>query len=151
MADDASTALGAHELAGTFVNPKGMTKKATAAVTGQVAGGMAGTLAANMATGGAYSGAPEVPNFGRVGYLAVTDGELALVKTKTGAFKMKIGDEVLARVPRSEIASTDLDEGRMLSHLKIEFSNGVAWEFDIPKQAKKSTQELVRALGGTFS
>jgi len=151
MADDASTALGAQELAGTFVNPKGMTKKATAAVTGQVAGGMAGTLAANMATGGAYSGTPEVPNFGRVGYLAATDSELALVKTKTGAFKMKIGDEVLARVPRSEIASTDLDEGRMLSHLKIEFSDGVAWEFDIPKQAKKSTQELVRALGGTFS
>jgi hypothetical protein len=151
MADDASTALGAQELAGTFVNPKGMTKKATAAVTGQVAGGMVGTFAANMATGGAYSGTPEVPNFGRVGYLAATDSELALVKTKTGAFKMKIGDEVLARVPRSEIASTDLDEGRMLSHLKIEFSDGVAWEFDIPKQAKKSTQELVRALGGTFS
>ena len=53
------------------------------------------------------------------------------------------------RVPRGEIASTDLDEGKLLSHLKIEFSNGVAWEFDIPKQAKKSTQGLVRALGGT--
>jgi len=151
MADDASTALGAQELAGTFVNPKGMTKKMTASVAGQQIGGMAGTLAANTATGGAYSGAPEVPNFGRVGYLAVTDGELALVKTKTGAFKMKIGDEVLARVPRGDIASTELDEGRMLSHLKIEFSNGVAWEFDIAKQAKKSTQALVRALGGTFS
>ena len=148
MADDASNTLGARELAGTFVNPKGMTKKMTASVTGQVAGGMVGTFAANMATGGAYSGAPEVPNFGRVGYLAVTDSELALVKTKTGAFKMKIGDEVLARVPRSEITSTALDEGRLLSHLKIEFSNGVAWEFDIPKQAKKSTQGLVRALDG---
>jgi hypothetical protein len=148
LADDASNTLGARELAGTFVNPKGMTKKMTASVTGQVAGGMVGTFAANMATGGAYSGAPEVPNFGRVGYLAVTDSELALVKTKTGAFKMKIGDEVLARVPRSEITSTALDEGRLLSHLKIEFSNGVAWEFDIPKQAKKSTQGLVRALDG---
>jgi hypothetical protein len=148
LADDASNTLGAQELAGTFVNPKGMTKKMTASVTGQVAGGMVGTFAANMATGGAYSGAPEVPNFGRVGYLAVTDSDLALVKTKTGAFKMKIGDEVLARVPRSEIASTALDEGKLLSHLKIEFSNGVAWEFDIPKQAKKSTQGLVRALDG---
>ena len=43
---------------------------------------------------------------------------------------------------------TVLDEGRLLSHLKIEFSNGVAWEFDIPKQAKKSTQGLVQALNG---
>jgi hypothetical protein len=148
MADDASDVLGAQELAGTFVNPKVMTKKMTASVTGLVTGGMVGTFAANMARGGAYSGAPEVPSFGRVGYLAVTDSELALVKTKTGAFKMKIGEEVLARVPRSEIASTDLDEGRLLSHLKIEFSNGVVWEFDIPKQAKKSTQALVHALDG---
>ena len=72
MADDASGVLGAPEIAGTFVNPKGMTKKVTASVAG------------------------------------------------------------------GEIASAELDEGRLLSHLKIVFGNGVAWEFDIPKANKKS-------------
>jgi hypothetical protein len=40
---------------------------------------------------------------------------------------MKISDEVLARVPRSDIASVELDEGKLLSHL--------------------TAQNLVRALG----
>ncbi len=51
MAADASHALGAPEVAGAFVNPKGMTKKVTAAVAGQVAGGAVGTFAAKMKTG----------------------------------------------------------------------------------------------------
>ena len=34
MADDASIALGAPEIAGTLVNPKGLTKKMTAATAG---------------------------------------------------------------------------------------------------------------------
>ena len=53
-----------------------------------------------MATGGAYAGAPEVPNFGRVGYVAASADSVALVKTKSGAFKMKVTDESLATVPR---------------------------------------------------
>jgi hypothetical protein len=41
-----------------------------------------------------------MPSFGRVGYVAVSEDEIALVKTKTGAFKMRITDEVLARARR---------------------------------------------------
>jgi len=151
MADDASAALGAPEIAGTLVNPKGMTKKVTASVAGGVVGGVAGTFAAGMATGPAYAGAPEVPNFGRVGYVAASADSLALVKTKSGAFKMKVTDESLASVPRSEIASAELEQGKLLSHLTIAFNNGVTWEFDIPKAAKKTAQGLVTALGGTLS
>lgn len=151
MAGDASHVLGAREIAGTFVNPKGMTKKMTAKVAGQVAGGVAGGVAVGLKTGHVYDGAPDVPDFGRVAYVAVSDSELALVKTKTGLMKMKVGDEALARVARSEIASTELDQGKMLSHLTITFTSGVAWEFDIPKMAKKTAQELVRTLGGTLS
>jgi hypothetical protein len=77
--------------------------------------------------------------------------DASLVKTKTGAFKMKISDEVLARVPRSEVASVELDQGVLLSHLKIEFTNGVVWQFDVPKQAKRTAQGVTRALGGTLS
>jgi hypothetical protein len=74
-----------------------------------------------------------------------------LVKTKSGAFKMKVTDEVLARVPRSDIASSELDQGVLLSKLRIAFTNGVRWEFDIPKQAKKTAQGLVTALGGQLT
>src|SRR4051812_44021728 len=73
---------------------------------------MADDASAALATG---SGAPDVPDFGRVAYLAAGDSELALVKTKTGAFKMKVTDEVLVRVPRSDIASSELDQGKLLS------------------------------------
>jgi hypothetical protein len=138
-------------IAGSLVNPKGMTKKMTASVAGGEIAGVAGNLAAGLATGGAYAGAPEVPNFGRVGYVGVNADELALVKTKPGAFKMKVTDEILASAPRSDIASSELDQGKMLSHLKIEFTNGVTWEFDIPKMAKKTAQELVTALGGRLT
>jgi hypothetical protein len=151
MADDASTALGAPEIAGTMVNPKGMTKKVTASVAGGVVGGVAGNLAAGLATGPAYQGAPEVPSFGRVAYVAASADDLALVKTKSGMLKMKVTDEVLARVPRAELASTVLDQGTLLSHLTITFTNGVVWEFDIPKAAKKTAQGLVKALGGELT
>ncbi len=151
MADDASRALGAPEVAGTFVNPKGLTKKMTASAAGSEIGGAIGSVAANVISGRSSGFAADMPNFGRVGYLAASDSEVALVKTKTGAFKMKISDEVLAGAPRSAVASIDLDQGALLSHLKIVFTNGVAWEFDIPKQAKKSAQAFTRALGGTLS
>jgi hypothetical protein len=150
MAGDASRALGAPELAGAFVNPKGLTKKMTTAVAGGVVGGAVGTFAAHMATGPVYEGAADVPNFGRVGYVAVTQDEVALVKTDTGMMKMKISDTVLARARRSEIASAMLDKGLMLSHMKIAFQNGVSWEFDVPKAGKKSAEKVVRTLGGTI-
>jgi hypothetical protein len=123
MADDASGVLGAPEIAG-----------------------VAGNLAAGLATGPAYAGAQDVPDFGRVAYVAASADEIAIVKTKSGMLKMKISNEVLVRVPRSEIAAAELDEGRLLSHLKLAFGNGVTWEFDIPKANKKSAQALVRAL-----
>ncbi|HUA02890.1 MAG TPA: hypothetical protein VMB27_03235 [Solirubrobacteraceae bacterium] len=153
MADDASSALGVPEIAGSLVNPKGFTKKITAATAGSQLGGAIGGMAAG-AIAGRTSGAStsvEMPNFGRVGYVAVSETEVALVKTKTGAFKMKITDEVLARVPRSEVASVELDQGTLLSHLTIEFTDGLAWRFDVPKAAKKTAQAVTLALGGTLS
>jgi hypothetical protein len=151
MADDASRALGAPEVAGSLVNPKGLTKKMTASTAGSQIGGAIGSMAAGAIAGRTSGAVAEMPSFGRVGYVAVSDSEVALVKTKTGAFKMKITDEVLARVPRSEVAAVELDQGKLLSHLKIEFADGAVWQFDVPKQAKKTAQNVTRALGGTFS
>jgi hypothetical protein len=151
MAGQASNALGAPEIAGTLVNPKGMAKKMTASTAGMVAAGAAGSFAAKRLTGLPYDGAPDVPYFGRVGYVAVTVDEVALVKTKTGLMKMKVSDEVLARAPRAEVTSAELDKGRLLSHLKIVFANGVNWEFDVPTKEKRSAERVVEALGGTIS
>jgi len=146
MATDASGALGASEIAGTFVNPKGFAKKMTASVAGGQVAGMAGTLAAGAIAGRSSGSASELPSFGRVGYVAVSEHDVALVKTKSGAFKMKIGNEVLARVPRTDVASAELDEGRLLSHLTIAFTNGSVWRFDIPSQARKTARDVVRVL-----
>ena len=151
MAADASQALGAPEVAGTFVNPKGMAKKMTASVAGGVVGGAIGSAGASAATGGAYAGAADVPEFGRVAYVAVSAGEIVLVKTKSGMMKMKITEEVLARAPRTEIASVELDAGRLLSHLRIGFADGMQWEFDVPKANQKAAKGFVAALGGTVS
>ena len=148
MAKDASQALGAPELAGTMVNPSGYAKKATAHAAGRVVGGMAGHVAASVADGLGNAGgggsarlrASRLPGAERV--------RIALVKTKTGAFKMSITDEVLARAPRTEVVSSELDEGKLLSHLRIGFSNGVAWEFDIPRNDKKTAKAVVARLSG---
>jgi hypothetical protein len=150
MADEAARALGAPTIAGTFVNPKGLARKMAGSVTGGQVGGIAGNLAATAITDRVSGTVGDVPSFGRVGYLAVTDTEVALVNTKMGALKMKIGSEVLARAPRADVTSAGLDQGVLLSHLTIEFSNGVSWRFDVPRQAEKPARAVVRALGGTL-
>jgi len=151
MADDASAALGAPQLAGTLVNPSGLTQKMTAGVVGRELAGLAGSVAVGASIGDPYAGAPDVPEFGRVGYIAVSESEIALVKTKTGAFKMKVTDEVLARVGRSELTGSELQEGHLLSHLRLRFRDGRVWEFDIPKMSKNTAKSVVAALGGNLT
>ncbi len=143
MADDGSAALGAPEVAGVLVNPRGFGKKASVGAIGGVVGAVAATAVA-----GRSSGASDLPSFGRVGYVAASDAEVALIRTKSGALKMKVTDEVLARAPRQELARVELHKGRLLSHLRLQFSNGTVWEFDVPKTAVRNADRLVVALGG---
>jgi hypothetical protein len=144
MAGEGSAALGAPELAGAMVNPRGLTKKMSAGAVGGVVGAVAaGAVASRSAK------ASDVPAFGRVGYLAASETEVALIKTKSGALKMKVTDQALARVPREELQGVELKEGRLLSHLRMQFSNGTVWEFDVPKAGKKNAKELVAVLGGS--
>jgi hypothetical protein len=145
MANDGSAALGAPEIAGTLVNPKGYVKKAVAKTAGREVAGMVGSAAAALASRDRGEGAPSLPDFGRVAYVAVSATEVAVVKTKLG-WKMRPTDEALARAPRSELASAELDEGLMVSHLKLRFSSGQMWEFDIPRSDKKTARAVVTAL-----
>lgn len=147
MATDASAVLGAPQLAGGFVNPKGFARRVTASMAGGAIGGAIGSTIA----GGTGSQEQGVPDFGRVGYVAVTADEIALVKTKSGMLKMKLTDIVLAREPRSEITSAELKKGALVSALTITFSGGGEWKFDVPKANQRGAVEVVQALGGTMS
>jgi hypothetical protein len=143
MAGEGTAALGAPVIAGTMVNPRGFGKKASVGAIGGVVGAVAAT-----AVGSRSSKASDVPAFGRVAYLAASETEVALIKTKSGALKMKVTDEVLTRAPRAELETVELKDGKLISHMRMQFANGTVWEFDVPKIGKKNAKEFVFALGG---
>ncbi len=146
MAGEGSAALGAPEIAGTMVNPRGFTKKMSVGAVGGVVGAVAATAVASRS-----SKASDVPAFGRVAYLAASETEVVLVKTKSGALKMKVTGEALARAPRAEIETVELKDGKLIAHLRLQFANGTVWEFDVPKIGKKNAKQLVLALGGNVT
>jgi hypothetical protein len=146
MAGEGSAALGAPEIAGAMVNPRGFGKTASVGAVGGVVGAVAATAVASRS-----SKASDVPSFGRVGYIAASETEVALIKTKSGALKMKVTDQVLARAPRDELDVVMLKDGKLLSHLRLQFTNGTVWEFDVPKIGKKNAKHLVSVLGGSIS
>jgi hypothetical protein len=146
MAGDGTAALGAPEIAGTMVNPRGFTKKMSVGAVGGVVGAVAATAVASRS-----SKAADVPAFGRVAYLAASDTEVALIKTKSGALKMKVTGEALARAPRAEIEAVELKDGKLIAHLRLQFANGTVWEFDVPKIGKKNAKHLVLALDGNVT
>jgi hypothetical protein len=143
-------ALGAPQIAGTLVNPRGYMKKAVARAAGREVAGLVGSVAAGLATSDGGVRAPDLPDFGRVGYVAVSATEIAVVKTKLG-WKMTPIDVALARAPRSELASAQLEEGRMVSHLRLRFVDGRLWEFDVPKSDKKTARDVVAELEASVS
>ncbi|MGA8335878.1 MAG: hypothetical protein WB761_14125 [Solirubrobacteraceae bacterium] len=109
-------------------------------------GGVVGAVAAT-AVASRSSKASDVPAFGRVGYIAASETEVALIKAKSGALKMKVTDQVLARAPRDELEVVVLKDGKLLSHLPLEFTNGTVWEFDVPKIGKKNAKHLISVPG----
>jgi hypothetical protein len=148
MSADASRALGTTQVAGTWVNPRGWAKKATGmAAGGQIAGAVGGMAAGAMAGRAARRASADTPAIGRMAYLALTETELALVKGKQGLWKAKPTDDVIARLPRTDVASVELGKGTLACPLTITFSDGGRWEFDIPKAGKKAAQGVVRSLG----
>ena len=146
MAADAAHALGAPQVAGTFVSPKGLTKQLTAATAAGVVGGAIARGVAAAAT--RQDGAP---SFGTLGYVAVTADEVAIVRGKAGLFKPKVGSEVVSRVARSEVTSAELDPGALKAALKIEFRDGGWWEFEVPKVHRKTAEQVVGALAGRIA
>jgi hypothetical protein len=141
VAANASEALGAQEIAGCFVSPKGLTKKMTGATAAGMVAGVAGRMAADH-----LLGAEGAPPFGTLGYVAATASELAIVKGKSGLLKPSVSSEVIARVPREQIASVELDRHMLTAGLKIVFAAGGWWEFEVPKVHRSAAEYLVRVL-----
>jgi hypothetical protein len=148
MALDASDIIGTQQLAGTLVNPRGMFHKAVAGssvVGGALSGPLAGLyLKKDIARERVEAAESTAPDFGGHGYLALTADEVVLLTTKKGLMSAKPA-EVLARVPRSQIAGVTLGDG-MAPGLTLLFDDGQAWSFDVTPATKKSAKALVDAL-----
>jgi hypothetical protein len=134
MAPDAGKVLGAPQIAGTFVSPRAHTQNMTARVAGV----------------SAYEG-PGAPDFGDIGFVALTADHVAIVKGKHGLFRPKVGSEVIDGAPRSEIVGAELDGGLLKADLRFRFADGSAWEFEVPKIYRKTAERVVRELGGSVS
>jgi hypothetical protein len=140
-ASNASAALGAQEVAGCFVSPKGLTKQVTGATAGAAVAGVVGRAVANMALG-----TNTAPKFGMVGYVAATATEVAIVKGKSGLLKPSVGNEVVARVPRAQVASVELDSHMLTAALTIGFESGDFWQFEVPKMHRQNAEWLVQTI-----
>jgi hypothetical protein len=152
MALDASQVLGSPQLAGVKVNPRGAGRSRGASSVGVGVGGLVGGAISAGASMKAdkrkveFAAESETPKFGRLAYLAVTEGELALVELKSGMVTVHLG-EVITRVPRSEVASAELGGG-VSPALTITFGGHGDWQLEVPRPSKKHAQEVVDTLGG---
>jgi hypothetical protein len=148
MANDASQALGAPEVAGTLVSPRGLTKKMSIGTAGSQVGGLVGSLAASAMTSRQAKATPDMPSFGRSGYLAASETELILTRTSQLGWKPHPKGDALVRVSRGDLQSIELDRGKVLSRLTLTFADGPVWEFEIPRAIRKDAERFTNALGG---
>ena len=149
MAADASSALGAPQIAGAWVNRKGKGKRTMGAVAGAQIGGVVGAaVGAGLRGKGSPQPSTETPEFGGFGFLAVSETDLVLVKGKQGLMGLKMTDEVVGKVPRSDVASIEIGPGRLVSPLTITFGNGGQWEVEVARASKGAAERVVAELSG---
>jgi hypothetical protein len=149
MALDASQLLGSAQLAGCKVNPRG-TNKATMSRAG--GGGIGGAVASTVASKRvgaerAQAAATVTPSFQMIGWLALTDSELALISiNRKGGLSL---DDVLGRVPRAEVSSVELGKAPPLisKALTITFTNGDQWIVEVPALGKGDVKQIAAAFG----
>jgi hypothetical protein len=151
MANDASQALGAPEVAGALVSPRGLTQKMSMGTAGSQVGGLVGTLAATALSSKSAKKTPDMPSFGRMGYLAASETELVLTKTSQLGWKPYPKGDALVRMARTDVQSVELERGKVLSRLKVTFADGLSWEFEVARANRKGAMEFTTALGGNVS
>jgi hypothetical protein len=142
LAASISNLLGGPQIAGTFVNPEGFTKRtAIGEAANQIGGAPAEILAGKIAGGR--------PWFGMLAYLVLSEDEVLLVQANTDMIRWAaVGPEIFGRVSRSAVASAALDLGRWSSALSIVFADGGRWQFEVRRPHRDTAEQVARALGG---
>jgi hypothetical protein len=141
MAHDSSELLGAKQLAGAMVNPRGYGWQ-----QGARQAGLVGEAIGHAAAKRAHGHTSKTPEFPRIAFLAVTDREVALVKVGSGGMNGRL-EEVLARAHRSEVASAEVGRGALRTKLTIGFTDGGRWEFEVSALVRRTVVRVVDALG----
>jgi len=140
--------MGEHEpIAAGIVEPRGIIRSV---VAGAAVGDVMGSVALGIAAGGSLpgGGGSSPIRKGQLGYVAVYADRVVLFAAKRGAFRGKPTDDVLASAPRTAVAAAHLKLGRIAGVLEIDFADGSAWAFDIPKIYRAGAEEIVAALAG---
>jgi hypothetical protein len=163
MGLNASAMLGAEQVAGVRVNHRGFGKAIMAGGGGKSAGtwgggaatGLGGAIGSSIlarwaAKRGKVEGQEAItstaPDFGRIAFLVLTAGELALIGLDTKTTSKLTA--VLARVPRSEVASVDIVKAAplMAKPLTVRFTNGEQWLLEVPAPMKRNGKKVVSAF-----
>jgi hypothetical protein len=131
VARDASQVRGARQLAGAVVMLRGAALK-------NVASSYVGPAAKKIVK----ANTAETPKFAGTAFLAVTGQEVALLKVRPGR-----AWEVLARVPRGDVASARVSRGFLRTNLTIGFTDGGRWEFDVSPLVRRTVVRIASALG----
>jgi hypothetical protein len=147
--------LGSAQLAGVKVNPRGFGRRAGANFTGANAGLVGAAVSAAALTRANKKkaearAASSAPDFGGIAYMAVTADELALIGLKQKSAVTLELREVIARIPRAEVASAELGGGHTLMSpaLTITLTSGESWLLGVPRPNKKQAQQVVGVLTG---
>jgi len=144
---DAADVLGAPEVAGAWVNRRGKAKRTMSTVAGAEIGGAVGSVVGAGISQGSPRPTAETPDFGGFAYLALSADELVLVKGKQGLMKLKMTDEVVAKVPRSDVVSIEAGEGKIAAPLTIMFSDGGQWDLEVARAHRSAAEQVVAELG----
>jgi hypothetical protein len=159
---NASELLGAPQIAGVLVSPPGFFRRKESTpghasgspLLGWIGDKLAGERGRDERRRDAAV-SKSTPKCGDWGYLAVTDTELALTTAefRKGGAGLKLG-QLVTRVPRSTVAQVELAGGwqhatlYMLSSapLRIAFTDGTAWAFEVSRYYRRRAKRLVRTL-----
>jgi hypothetical protein len=164
-----ASALGGPQVAGTFVSPKGATKRTVVKEAGGLLGGAAGVAAGaaewigKTAGGAAVDAATEAVsdrsgrkrrdgsvtfNLPTGAYVAVGADDIVVIAVHFGLKKPRIGPEVAARAARSSVTSAELHRRPWPGELRIGFANGTRWDFEVPRIYRDTAAQVVGALTG---
>lgn len=129
---------------GAFVARRG----AIGAAAASGVGGLAGAAMASRQKGEASA----LDLGSEMGFLSASGDAVTVFKTKRSlvGLKPKVTDEVLAEVPRSEIASSSFTKGKLVSVFEFGFADGSRWEFDVARQHRKDAEQVAQALGSSI-